>query len=95
MFTKKFTTISIATLAALGALALNVESASARSGGGFGGHGFGGRGMMHAGFSHHGYWGHRRGYGWGYGAPLLVGTSAYALDCYYIRRRGLLYKVCE
>lgn len=92
MFTKRhFTTVSIGALAILSALALNVPSASARSGG----RGFSGHGMMHASFSHPGYWGHRRGFGWGYGAPLLVGSSPYALDCYYVRRRGLLYKVCE
>ena len=96
MFTKKLTTISIATLATLGAFAMSVESASARPGhgfrGGHGGHGF----ARHAGFRH-GHWGYRRhGYRWGiYGAPLLVGASAYAMECYYVRRMGALYKVCE
>jgi hypothetical protein len=112
MFAKKFSTISIATLAALGALALSVDGASARQGGGGGG-GMRGGGMRGGGFhaaAFHGGgmmrrgggfrqvgWGHRRhGYGWGlYGAPLLVGAGAYAYDCYYVRRYGALYKVCE
>lgn len=96
MFTKKLTTISIATVAALGAMALSLESASARPGGhGFGrhgGHGFG----RHAGFrhGHHGHWRHRHGWGF-YGAPIYLSAGAYALDCYYVRRRGVLLKVCD
>jgi len=97
MFTKKLTAISIATVATLGVFALGVESASARPGG----HGLRGGGghhvMRHVGFRHHGHWGHRRyGYGWGiYGTPLLVGATSYALDCYHVRRHGVLYRVCD
>jgi hypothetical protein len=92
MFKKQFTTISIATLATLGAFAMSVESASARPGGhGFRGHGFHGGYGRHWG---HGHWEHRYGRGF-YGAPIYVSTGAYALDCYYVRRRGLLFKVCD
>ena len=52
MFKKPFTTISIATLAVLGAFAMSVEGASA----GFSGHGFGV--SFHSGHSDHGSWGH-------------------------------------
>ena len=86
MLTKKL--ISIAAVAILSAIAFS-ETASARPGG----HGFRGHIGFHGG--HYGrHWGHR--YGWGvYGAPLYVSTGAYALDCYYVRRRGVLYRVCN
>jgi hypothetical protein len=99
MFMKKLTTISFATLASLGALALSVESASARPGSGYRG-GFHGGGI-HRGFGHggfrHGHWGHRHHrYGWGvYATPLLVSTASYVPECYYVRRFGTLYKVCN
>jgi hypothetical protein len=102
MFTKKFTTISIATVATFGALALNIESASARPGHGLRGDFHGGgihRGFVrHGGFRHHGGWRHRHHrYGWGVyaAAPLLIGAAAYVPECYYVRRVGVLYKVCE
>ena len=99
MFTKKLMSISIATLATLGAFAISAESASARPGG----HGFRGGGM-HGGFVRHGgfrpghlggeSWGHR--YRWGfYGGPVVVGAASYLPECYYARRRGILYKVCD
>ena len=93
MFKKPFTTISIATLAVLGAFAMSVEGASA----GFSDHGFGV--SFHSGHSDHGSWGHddwghRRSWGYyGYGAPVYVSTP-YARPCYYTRRGGALYKVC-
>ncbi len=83
---KKFSTISLATLATLGALAMSVESASAKS-----------RAHISIGF-HGGYHGHHwnRPYGWGfYGAPVYVSRSRYVLDSYYVRRSGRLFKVCE
>jgi hypothetical protein len=104
MFAKYLTAISIATMAALGAVALSVDAASAHPGGGGGG---GGGGMHGGGGSHNSafhmqgvsrqaHWdGRRHRYGWGYyGAPLLVGASTYAAECYYVRRYGALYKVC-
>jgi hypothetical protein len=95
MSIKSFTTISIAALATLGAFAASVESASARSSHGMRSHG-GGHGMMRHGGSRHHDWGHRRHHNWGYyGAPLLVGAGAYGLECYYVRRRGGLYKICQ
>ena len=82
---KKFTTISIATLATLGAFAMSAESASAGSGISIG---------FHSGYHAPRHWGHR--YGWGfYGAPVYVSRSRYVLDCYYVRRYGKLFKVCE
>jgi hypothetical protein len=101
MFTKKFTSISIATMATFGVLALSVESASARPGhglrGGFHGGGIHRGFVRHGGFRHHGGWGHRHHrYGWGvYAAPLLISAAAYVPECYYVRRVGGLYKVCE
>jgi hypothetical protein len=101
MFMKNFTSISFATLASLGALALSVESASARPGGGYRGsfHGGGGihRGFVRHGGFRHGHWGHQHHrYGWGvYAAPLLVSAATYVPECYYVRRFGTLYKVCN
>jgi hypothetical protein len=83
---KKFTTITIAAAASLGALALSAPSASA----GYKGHGF------HVGF-HGGHgWGHRhwRHRHWGYGFYRPVIYSSYS-DCYYVRRRGVLFKICD
>jgi hypothetical protein len=82
---KKFTTITIAAAAGLGALAMSAPSASAKSfhisiGGGHWGHGH---------WGHH-HWGHRH---WGYRsyyAPVVYGG-----ECYYVRRYGRLFKVCE
>ena len=87
MFTKKLTSISIATLATLGAFAMSAESASAR---GFGisiGHG-------HHGNWGHGGWGHRRHFGF-YAAPVIYTSASYLPDCYYVRRYGKLFKVCQ
>jgi hypothetical protein len=93
MFTKKLISISIATIATLGALAISAESASARPGS----HGFRGgfhHGGFHGGRWAHGHWGHR--YRWGfYGGPVVVGAASYLPECYYVRRRGILYKVCD
>ena len=97
MFTKKLMSISIATLATLGAFAISAESASARPGE----HGFRGGhdGGFHRGFDGGRHWGHRHwghGYRWGvYGAPVVLGAAAYVPECYYVRRRGILYKVCD
>jgi hypothetical protein len=78
-------------------MALSLESASARPGHGFRGHG--GHGIMRHGGFRHGHWGHRHWrhrHGWGfYGAPIYASVGAYALDCYYVRRRGVLFKVCD
>ena len=91
MFSKRFTTISIATLATLGAFATTAEQAAARPGG----HGFRGHVSFHGGHRWgHRHWGHRPHFGI-YGAPLLVSAATYVPECYYVRRRGLLYKVCE
>jgi hypothetical protein len=87
---KNFATITIAATAALGALAMSAPSASA--GGisvsfhGGGGHWGGGHWGGHG-------WGHRRHWGHGYGYYRPVYSSAY--DCYYVRRRGMLFKVCD
>ena len=96
MIAKQFTTIVLASAATLGALAMSAESASARPG--FRAHG----GFYHASYGYrwgHRRWSHRRWrhrYGWGiYGAPLLIGASAYAVECYYVRRYGALIKICE
>jgi hypothetical protein len=88
----KFATITIAAAAGLGALAMSAPSASARGisvsfhggGGHWGGH--------HGGGGHWGgrHWGH--GYGYRYYSPVVY-SSAY--DCYYVRRRGMLFKVCD
>lgn len=93
---KKFTTISIAAFATLGAFAVGVESASARSGHGMRSHGGGHSMMRHSSSRHHGHWGHGHRYGWGYyGAPILVGAATYGFNCYYVRRHGALYKICQ
>jgi hypothetical protein len=103
MFAKHLMTLSIVATLGLGAVALSADGASARPGGGGGGGGGGMRsgGNFHAmqgsGMSRQVHWdGRRHRYGPGfYGAPLLVGASTYAMECYYIRRHGGLYKVCQ
>jgi hypothetical protein len=95
---KKTMTIALAAAAVLGALA--VSAAPAFAGPGYRGGGYHGR---HGGW-HGRHWGHHRHgwrgrhrYGWGiYGAPLYVGSAAYAAECYLVRRpSGRLIKVCE
>jgi hypothetical protein len=82
MFKKQFTTISIATLAALGALAMSTGGASA--------------GGIKISFGHghfgHGHWGHHRPH-WGYYRPAYV-SYPYVRTCHFVRRGGGLYKVC-
>jgi hypothetical protein len=79
---KKFSTISLATLATVGAMALSVESASAGSIKiRFGGH-----------FGHHHHWKPYYGHGWGY-HPVYV--SAPVKSCYFVKRFGELVKVCR
>ncbi len=80
MFKKQFTTISIATLAALGALAMSTGGASAG----------GVRISFHGG---HGHWGHRPHH-WGFYRPPVYVSYPYARPCYFVRRGGGLYKVC-
>lgn len=80
---KKFSTISLAALASLGAMAMSVESASATS--------------IHFGFGHRGHhwhhhWRSHYGYGWGYN-PVYV-SAPLARPCYFVRRGGGLFKVC-
>ena len=87
MFTKKLTSISIATLATFAAFAMSAESASAR---GFHvsiGHG-------HGHWGHHRHWGHRRHFGF-YAAPVIYSSATYLPECYYVRRYGKLFKVCQ
>jgi hypothetical protein len=103
MFKKQFTTISIATLATLGAFAMSVESASARPGGGFRGGGFhravAFRGGMHRpAFRHvhlhrHVHWRHRY-HRWGFYRPAVYVGASYASACYFVRRPAGLFKVC-
>jgi hypothetical protein len=83
MFSKKLTSISIATLATLGAFAMSAESASAK-------------GLkVHIGFGHHhGHWGHGHYRPWRYYATPVV-YSTYVRECVYVRRFGKLFKVCE
>jgi hypothetical protein len=89
----RMTTIALAAAASLGALSISSAPAFAGHGGGGhgGGHGGGGMHMGHGG-GFGGHWGgHRWGYrGYGYGL-----YTAYASDCYYVRRFGELIKVCE
>jgi hypothetical protein len=85
MFKKRFTSISLATLAILGTYAMSVESAFARSG-----HG------VSISFHSGGYRPWRHHHSWGlYGRTGYVSTRPYVLDCYYVRRYGKLFKVCE
>jgi len=96
---KLTTTLALAAAAALGALSFSAAPADARPG--F----HGGKGGFRGGFHvrHHGWhgrhWGHHHGWRWrhryAYGAPLVVGASYYASDCYFVRRYGRLFKVCE
>ena len=84
MFSKKLTSISIATVAALGAMAMSVESASAKSGI-----------HVHVGFGGGHHWGYRpwRHRHWGvYSTPVVYSAMP---ECFYVRRYGRLFKVCE
>ena len=77
----KFTTITIAAAAGLGALAISAPSASAQG--------------ISISFQSGHYWGHRRWrYGYRYYTPVVY-SAAYLSDCYYVRRRGLLFRVCD
>ena len=82
MFKKQFTTISIATLAVLGAFAMSTGGASA---GGL-------RISFHSGPSGYHHWSPRPYWGF-YGAPAYV-SYPYVRSCYFVRRGGGLYKVC-
>jgi hypothetical protein len=87
MFTKKLTSISIATLATLAAFTMSAPSASAKSFHISIGHG---HGHGHWG---HGHWRHRRHFG--IYAPVVYSSAAYLPECYYVRRYGRLFKVCQ
>jgi hypothetical protein len=84
MSNKQFTTIGVATLAALAAFAVSVDTASAKS-----------RSHISIG-SHSGHHdgNHRRHHSWdSYRAPVYV-SEPYVRSCYFVRRSGALYKVC-
>jgi hypothetical protein len=96
---KQFTSISLATVATLGAFAMSVESASAIPrptssipiSHGFGRPAGSGPGSIKPIHVHrHVHWRHR--YRWGvYAPPIYVN---YARPCYFVRRPAGLFKVC-